>query len=427
MKKKLLLSSAALLIVALAGYRISELGAEQVLAEVHPVRVEVTTVQPESLSTWAFAEGTAEALRKAFLNFEQAGKVVYLGRMDDGSTVREGARVFGPNDEVRNGQQLARIDNRENASQVEALEAQLQSARSRRNEAEAGLALSQNDLEQARHDFQRIEEIYKKGVVSRDEFERFRTTLRNAEVAVEAAGSSLDAVISEVKSVAAQLNQATVSLEKTSLFAPFDGVISTMNIRQDNYYYPPAGVNSNREREASSAIVVVDDSQYEIQLEVTEQDAMNVREGQTVYLASDDLALYRAENSDFSEGDFVTGTVWSVSPSLSLQKRSRLVKVRTSGDSAQLRDGMFVRAWIATKVKTDVLTIPWQVLSFREGQPFVYVVNDDQRVELRWLVLGLQGLEEVEVLGGLSEGERVVTRGQHLLKTGSRVKVLGDA
>ena len=77
-------------------------------------------------------------------------------------------------------------------------------------------------------------------------------------------------------------------------------------------------------------------------------------------------------------------------------------------------------------MKPGVLTIPWQVLSFREGRPFVYVVNDDQRVELRWLELGLQGLEQVEVLGGLSEGERVVTRGQHLLKTGNKVKVLGD-
>ena len=143
--------------------------------------------------------------------------------------------------------------------------------------------------------------------MSRDEFERFRTTLRNAEVAVEAADSGLSAVISEVKSVAAQLNQATVSLEKTSLFAPFDGVVTTMTIRQDNYYYPPAGVNSNREREASSAIVVIDDSQYEIQLEVTEQDAMNVQEGQTVYLASNDLALYKAESKDFSEGDFIRG------------------------------------------------------------------------------------------------------------------------
>ena len=139
MKKKLLLSSAVLMIVALVGYRISELGTGQALADIHPVRVEVRTVKPETLSTWAFAEGTAEALRKAFLDFEQAGKVVYLGKMDDGSTVREGARVFGPNDEVRNGQQLARIDNRENASQVEALEAQLQSARSRWKEAERGV------------------------------------------------------------------------------------------------------------------------------------------------------------------------------------------------------------------------------------------------------------------------------------------------
>ena len=96
-------------------------------------------------------------------------------------------------------------------------------------------------------------------MVSRDEYDRSQTLLLNAGTAVAATASALKAVESEEKSVAAELNRATVSLEKTSLFAPFDGVITAMNIQEDNYYYPPAGVTTGREREATSAIVIVDD------------------------------------------------------------------------------------------------------------------------------------------------------------------------
>ena len=166
------------------------------------------------MATWVFAEGTAQALRKAYLNFDHPGKVVYLGKHGDGSVIREGVRVFGPTDDTVNGQLLARLDNRENASQVEALEARLQSMGERRLEAQSGIVRAENDLRQANADFERIEQIFTRGVVSRDEYERFRTARSNAEVAVQAANNSLQALVAEAKGVAAELNAATVSLGK---------------------------------------------------------------------------------------------------------------------------------------------------------------------------------------------------------------------
>ncbi len=430
---KVVVISLVLAGLALAGYRIQSSGdSDAVVYETPPVRVDVMQVAPGELSAWAFAEGTVEALQKAFLNFEQPGKVVHIGTLADGSSsaegspLREGVRVFGPNDDVRLGQLLARIDNRENTAEVVALEARLQSARERRKEAEAGVHMAQNDKQQAEKDFARIEAIYKKGVVSRDEYDRYRTGMLNAQVGVEAAESSLQAARSEEKGVAADLNRATVNLEKTSLFAPFDGVITAMNVLQDNYYYPPAGISTNREREATSAIVVVDDSRYEISLEVAEAEARSIQEGQPVYLAQDDRILYDSVDEGFDQRGVVKGSVWSVSPALSLQNRSRQVKVRTEGDAQAIQDGMFVRAWIATEQKTDVLTLPWQAISFRDGKPYVFVVKPDNRVELRWLSIGIQGLLNLEVVDGLQNGDRVVVRGQHLLADDSSVNVINE-
>ena len=275
MYKKIIVAGLGVMVLALFVFRFNQFTSIEVaVQEVAPVRVDVTTVQPEPLSVWVFAEGTAEALRKAFLNFEQPGKVVYLGEAEENGQVREGMRVSGPSEDMPSGQLLARVDNRESSAAVRALEASLQSARERRKEAEAGKAKAQNDLKQAEQDFQRIAKIYDKGVVSRDEYERYNTSLKNARVSVDAAESALKAATSQVRSAAAELNRSAVNLEKTSLFAPFDGVITAMNILEGNYYYPPAAAGSSREREASSAIVLIDDSSYEIRLEVPESDVV---------------------------------------------------------------------------------------------------------------------------------------------------------
>ena len=128
MNKKFLLAGLITALLILAGYRFFEITSQNVaISDTQPVRVEALTIDRQYLATWVFAEGTAQALRKAYLNFEQAGKVTYLGKHHDGTMIREGIRVFGPSEETVHGQLLARLDNRENVSQVEALEARLQS------------------------------------------------------------------------------------------------------------------------------------------------------------------------------------------------------------------------------------------------------------------------------------------------------------
>ena len=426
MNKKYLMAGLGAVAVTFGLYKYSQLtsGSAQVV-EPDPIRVETELITPETLGSWVFAEGTAEALQKAFLNFEQSGKVVYIGELGDGSQIREGARVYGPSEDINKGQLLAQIDNRESVAEVRSIEARLQSARERRKEAEAGKETAANNLVQAQSNFARVEQIYKKGVVSRTEYDRATTELKNAQAGLDAANSALQAAIAETKSVAADMNRATVSHEKTSLFAPFDGVITSVNILEGNYYYPPSGVTSSKQREAASAVVLVDDSAYEVRLDLPEDMYAGVKEGQDVYLAYDDTALYEAEKSGFKSGPFVKGKVWSVSPSISLQSRSLQVKVRTEGDASAIRDGMFLQAWIATEEKKDVLALPWQTLSFRDGVPFVYVVTPDNKAELRWLDLGLVGLNRTEVITGVTAGEQIIIEGQHLLSEGTRVEVLG--
>ncbi|MGF1702715.1 efflux RND transporter periplasmic adaptor subunit [Photobacterium makurazakiensis] len=414
-------------LLLLTGYRFSQLEDSTQLQPQAPHAVKVQTEQltPERLTGWAFSEGTVQAYRKAFLDFEMPGKVVAISKLENGTQLREGVRVFGPDETVQRGQLLAQIDSRQNSASVTALEARLQAVRAQKQEAQARLQQAENDLALSRQNFARMEEVYERGVISQDEFERNKTALLNAQSIVKMSHSALDAIESDILSVSADINRETVSLEKTSLFAPFNGYIAAMNIREENHYYPPAGITSNRDREASSAIVVVDDSLLEIQLELPVEDTRQLEEGQTVYLASDDSTLYQAEEAQFLGSDIVTGTIWSVSPTINLQRRSQTVKVRVDNDQQQLIDGEFVRAWIATTVVDNAISLPIYAISFRSGNAFAFIVNDNGLVEERQLTLGLQGLRRIQIIDGLNDGEQVVTRGQHLLINGSPVEVVG--
>ncbi|WP_026958641.1 efflux RND transporter periplasmic adaptor subunit [Aliagarivorans taiwanensis] len=397
-------------------------------------KVEVVTVQPESISRWVFSEGTIKAKRKAFLDFEYPGKVVAIGTQQDGTELRAGSRVFGPQGELNHGQLLAQIDSRDNSAVVTSLQSQLQAVAAQRRELEARLLQAQNERTLNQQNYQRMKEVHQRGLISQDEFDRVNTAWLNAQASVTAAESALAAIDSEAKSLSAELNRATISLEKTSLFAPFDGVISAMNIVEDNHYYLPMSAASDRERELSSAIVVVDDSELEVRLEIAGRDADLIEEGQTVWLASDDQQLYQAALQDGGEQDSEEqgseaanvhqGRVWSVSPAFNLQQRSLTVKVRLSQQDGRLRDGQFVRVWIAAQNKPEVLALPLHALSFSGSEAFVFVVDEQMRVTIRDVELGIQGLNKVEVTNGLQVGDTVVTRGQHLLVEGAQVNLV---
>ncbi|WP_026972915.1 efflux RND transporter periplasmic adaptor subunit [Aliagarivorans marinus] len=392
-------------------------------------KVEVVTVQPESISRWVFSEGTIKAKRKAFLDFEYPGKVVAIGTQQDGTELRAGSRVFGPQGELNHGQLLAQIDSRDNSAVVTSLQSQLQAVAAQRRELEARLLQAQNERTLNQQNYQRMKEVHQRGLISQDEFDRVNTAWLNAQASVTAAESALAAIDSEAKSLSAELNRATISLEKTSLFAPFDGVISAMNIVEDNHYYLPMSAASDRERELSSAIVVVDDSELEVRLEIAGRDADLIEEGQTVWLASDDQQLYQAalqegEVQDSETANVHQGRVWSVSPAFNLQQRSLTVKVRLSQQDGRLRDGQFVRVWIAAQNKPEVLALPLHALSFSGADAFVFVVDEQMRVTTRDVELGIQGLNKVEVTNGLQVGDTVVTRGQHLLVEGAQVNLV---
>ena len=388
------------------------------------VAVKSVKVSTDTVYDWVLSEGIAQGIRREYLNFERGGKVTFIADDGRGLPVRAGSQVRGPAQGEAFGQLLARVDERSDSELVRQNEAALLAARVKVSQAESQFKQAENNLSLATTNFERTESVWEKRLIAKERFESSRTELLNAKESLSSAKAELAAARSQVTSAIAQLNQAKVGLEKTSIFAPFDGVLRKVSIREGDYWGGPAAAQTDREREAGAAMVVVDNSQYEITLNIPYYAGDHLAERQKVVIGRSPAALGEAAKTDFAQGAVTFGEVFSVSPSISLDKRAIEVKVHTSQGAELLKDGLFVTAWIMVAEKHNALTVPNEAIVMRNNRPFVYTVDGEGKADLQAVSMGIQDLDQVEILDGLSAGMQVITTGKHKLVDGTPVRIV---
>lgn len=387
-------------------------------------KVTTTTITKGEITQWVMTQGRASAIRHEYLNFERPGKVRYIAKDEGGRELHAGDKVRGPIEGEKFGQLLAQLDSREDLEKVRGQEAALVAAQRNVDSMESALEQSKTNANQAHKDYQRAQQIFAKGAYSQGDLDKIKTKYINTQAEIKRAEAALASSRSQVKSAVAQLNSAKIGLEKTSIFAPFDGVISYLNIRQGDYSSGQPSQGEDAQKQSNSAIVVVDNSAYEITLEVPFYQADYLAEGQIAYIANSGTNLTLASQKGFQLPNIAIGAVYSVSPSISLAGRTVQIKVRANKNIEQLRDGLPVTVWIASQHQEDTLVINEAAMQYRGTGSFAYVVNENNIIEKRQLALGLQGIQKYQVLDGIKEGERAVVGGAHLVFDGSHVDVI---
>gem|GEM_PF-545074 len=373
------------------------------------VSVRLTEIRHGPLIQWLFAEGVVQAVRKDFLQFESAGRIELIATDANGDLLREGSRVRGPAPGDRFGQLIARLDDRDSAARVARTDAQVAAARRRVEAVRAA-------LDQTRQAFDRTSGLANHGLTPRAEHERTKAAFLEAQAELRAAEA-------EARALAAQADEARIGRDRAAIFAPYDGVIAMMNIDVGDYATGIASATRDPVQEANAAVVVIEDSRLEVTLHLPPHEAALVREGQTAYVGADGDAIARAVRGAEDTGA-LRGRVWSVSPSISLQRRAVMVKVRLDeGTEDRLRDGAFVSVWIAAAEIPQAVLAPYPALIQRATQTTVFIHDPEtDQVRRRVVRLGMMGLDHAQVLAGLSPGEQVVAEGHHRLTDGARVR-----
>lgn len=132
-----------------------------------------------------------------------------------------------------------------------------------------------------------------------------------------------------VREYTAKRNQVKIALDRTRLYAPFDGVIAEFNARVGDYVDQVTAEPGK----ILVPIVLIDPSLFEVTLELTPWDGASVQEGQTAWVTPDSptLSAQRSNQAD------LPGIVHSVSPAVSETRRMIRVRLRLKADAKQLR------------------------------------------------------------------------------------------
>ncbi len=113
-----------------------------------------------------------------------------------------------------------------------------------------------------------------------------------------------------------------------------------------------------------------------------------------------------------------------ISPVIDPTSRTMEVTLQISDRTNKIKTGMFASIKLATEQAIGVVAIPAAAVFQYYGRDTVFVIKADNTVEHREISIGLESAEMVEVTGGLSAGETVVTEGQSILNEGSAVKIV---
>ncbi len=193
----------------------------------------------------------------------------------------------------------------------------------------------------------------------------------------------------QVAQARAALEMAELAMENATLRAPFDGIVSRVNV-QAGETAPAQG----------PAIVMLDNSQFHMTVKVDEMDVAQLTPGQTVEVTVDALS-----------DAVITGTVGRIAPIATLDGGvvTYDVTINLLPTDEPIRADMSAEATIEVAELEDVLKIPtWVVRLDRDtGQAYVHrrVGDEVERVDIE---LGVRDQGFVQVLEGLSEGDTLV-------------------
>lgn len=365
-----------------------------------PVQIRTPAVveRAESVS----ASGSVEGSETADVAFQVGGRVLRV-------LVEEGQHV-------NKGQLLAEIDPTDYRNAFNAAAAQHAAATAVAQRADAGLR--HQELEQARIDFERSEDEYKrmKFLVERkslppNDFQKYEAAYKDAKERYDQAkeGTRKEDIASaaaQAHAAAAQASEEGKRLSDTRLLAPISGSVAMRK------------VDAGQTVSAGSAVfTIVDLNPVKVRVGVPEAEIDKVRYGAAAEVRAPSLA-----------GRQFKGKVGIIGVAAEPASRTYTVKILVPNPGPVLRAGMVAEASIAGPAKANVLTLPGEaIVPDPQGAPNVYVYcAERKRVYAHRVEVGKPLGKEVEIRG-LQGNEQVVVSGQQKLREGSLVEIAGGA
>ncbi len=417
-KKGIWITIGAVLVVVLVGLSVAR-GAKGKVES-----VQLAKVRREDITSRVRAPGKIEPKTQVKISADIPGKVIVLN-------IKEG-------DPVRRGALLLQIDDTQYRSAYKQATAALASGRARVREAESAMRNSDSN-------WQRQQALFQQKLLSQAEYDAASNAHEGARVALATAQE-------EVARAQAAVDGTADNLSKCRFIAPFDGVVSALNVEKGEIV-----ITGTMNNPGTQILVVSDLSRMLVRAEVDETDVVDMHVGQKAKISVD----------AFPDTTFI-GTVTEIG---NTAKRSAIssvegqtnfeVKVVFDSNVPEVRPGMTADVDIATGTHPKTLAVPIQAVVIRTQSQLdraargkgaaraktpkdkkAFAAEDDTAGRKDPEITGVLAVKDnvarfvpvraglasetmIEVFGQLTEGETVVSgpyKALRELKPGAKVK-----
>lgn len=394
-------------------------------------KVTTELVSLQDITETVSASGKIQSEEAVNISPDVAGEIIAL-------PVKEG-------DRVKVGQLLVKIDPDIQRSNVERLQASL-------NTSKANLANSQSRLTQAEARmvnskalFERTQKLFNDKVVAQQEMDASRSEYDVATSEVEAALQSVEANRYTVKSAEAALREAEKQLTRTEIYSPVNGTVSKLSFRKGER------VVGTSQMAGSEIMTISNLNEMEVQVEVNENDIIRVGLGDSCDVEVDAYlgekfkgvvtSIANSAKSDAMGTDQVTN--FAVKVRLLRDSYDHLENSKQPGVSP-FRPGMSATVDIKTRTVKATLSVPVQAVTTRSAAELekkedeqklkrrrgqdpgslpdpaaevaiakdaveVVFIRKDGNAVMKQVKTGIQNSKHIQILEGIEKGEEIIT------------------
>jgi RND family efflux transporter MFP subunit len=326
----------------------------------NPVSVTVETAKFSQISALNHFSGTVKSEHTVELSTKIMGRITQLD-------VETG-------DFARKGTPLVRIKDNNLKAQKSQVEANLEQARAA--------------LQNTETNYNRLKALHEKGSATQKGFDDISTQYEAAKANV----TVLNGKLLEIEDM----------LAYAVLEAPFDGYVVAKRVSQGDMAAPGQPLVSFEQANGMKVEVTVPETEI------------------TLFSLNDKVSV----DVKAAGRQRLTGVVSSVHPSGNRVSRQFMVEVSLPdmGRSHGIKSGMFAEVGLSS-TSDSALTVPKTAVIERGQLTGLYALTDDSEVLLRWVRLGDTIGNQVEILSGLTQGEKYVSSFEAPLREGQKVNV----
>lgn len=359
-----------------------------------PLPVKVEKAQKGNLIIKLKSPGEAVTDRKIIMKAEVAGKIKSLNAEESRH--------------VKKGEILLEIEDEEYKLELESQEADrlryLSEILLEKKFGEYEERSSRQDekkILEAEKEYEKARQLFQKGLISTEEFEKKG---KQYELALIESGEKKEEIRAAAKGLTQaeiRVKKAKMALEKTKIRSPFYGIVYDIKVSPGEHV-------SN----GSELFTLINIERIKVHATVLESEIRKMKVGREVELTF----------SSYPEKSF-KGTVKAISPIVNPEDKTCKVIIDVANPGEEIKPGMHVDVEIASNIYENRLLIPQEAVLVRGGRRMAFVVENGL-AKWRYIQVGFENEDFVEVLEGIEEGEQVITEGHLTLAHDAKVNVI---